>query len=109
MQDYRIQISYTPEAVATLVANPQNREEMARSLIEKLGGKLKGIWNSLGDYDLVEIATLPDDESAAALSMAILAGGAIKISRTTPLLSLNDGMEAMEKASKLEYKPPGNF
>lgn len=107
MQDYLIQISYTPEAVATLVANPQNREEMARSLIEKLGGKLIGIWNSLGDYDLVEIATLPDNVSAAALSMAILAGGSIKISRTTPLMSLNDGMEAMEKASKLGYKPPG--
>ena len=99
MQDYLIQIAYTPEAVATLVANPQNREEMARSLIEKLGGKLIGIWNSLGDYDLVEIATLPDNVSAAALS--------IKISRTTPLMSLNDGMEAMEKASKLGYKPPG--
>lgn len=109
MQDYLIQISYTPEAVATLVANPQNREEMARSLIEKLGGKLIGIWNSLGDYDLVEIATLPDNVSATALSMAILAGGSIKISRTTPLMSLNDGMEAMEKASKLGYKPPGNF
>ena len=107
MQDYLIQISYTPEAVATLVANPQNREEMARSLIEKLGGKLIGIWNSLGDYDLVEIATLPDNVSAAALSMAILAGGSIKISRTTPLMSLNDGMEAMEKASKLGYKQPG--
>ncbi|WP_230628198.1 hypothetical protein [Methanosarcina mazei] len=40
--------------------------------------------------------------------MAILAGGAIK-TRTTPLLSLNDGMEAMEKASKLGYKPPGKF
>lgn len=109
MQDYLIQIAYTPEAVATLVANPQNREEMARSLIEKLGGKLIGIWNSLGDYDLVEIATLPDNVSATALSMAILAGGSIKISRTTPLMSLNDGMEAMEKASKLGYKPPGNF
>lgn len=109
MQDYLIQISFAPEAVATLVANPQNREEVARSLIESVGGKLKGYWFALGDYDVVEIATLPDDESAVALSMAILAGGAIKISKTTPLLSLNDGIEAMEKASKLEYKPPGNF
>ncbi|MGB9927464.1 MAG: GYD domain-containing protein [Methanosarcina sp.] len=106
MQDYLIQIIYTPEAVATLVANPQNREDMARSLIEKLGGKLKGIWISLGDYELVQIASLPDNVSAAALSMAVLAGGAIEISKTTPLLSLNEGIEAMGKASKLGYKPP---
>ncbi len=42
MPDYLLQLSFAPEAVATLVANPQNREEVARSLIEKLGGKLKG-------------------------------------------------------------------
>ncbi len=54
----------------------------------------------------MEIATLPDDESAVALSMAVQAGGAVKSFKTTPLLSLNDGIEAMEKASKLEYKPP---
>jgi uncharacterized protein with GYD domain len=106
MPDYLIQISFAPEAVATLVANPQNREEVARSLIEKVGGKLKGYWFALGDYDVVEIATLPDDESAVALSMAVQAGGAVKSFKTTPLLSLNDGIEAMEKASKLEYKPP---
>ena len=76
---------------------------MARSLIEKRGGKLKGIWISLGDYDLVQIATLPYNVSAAALSMA---GGAINMSKTAPLLSVNEGMEAREKASKLGYKPP---
>ena len=109
MQDYLIQISYTPEAVARLVKNPENREEVARLLMEKLGGKLKGFWVSFGEYDLVEIATLPDNVSAEALTMVLLAGGAVKMVRTTPLMSVNEGMEAMEKAAKLEleYRPPG--
>ncbi len=106
MPDYLLQLSYAPEVVATLVANPQNREEVARSLIEKVGGKLKGYWFALGDYDVVEIATLPDDESAVALSMAVLAGGAVKTFKTTPLLSMNESIEAMKKASGLGYKPP---
>lgn len=106
MQDYLIQISFAPEAVATLVTNPQNREDVARSLIEKVGGKLKGYWFALGDYDVVEIATLPDDESAVALSMAVVAGGAVKAFKTTPLLSMNESIEAMKKASGLGYKPP---
>ena len=59
--------------------DPQNREEVARSLIESLGEKLKGFWFTLGDYDVVEVATLPDNVSATALSMAVLAGGAIKM------------------------------
>lgn len=106
MADYLIQIGYTPEAVARLVANPQNREEVARSLIEKLGGELKGFWFSFGDYDLVELATFKDNVDAAALSMAVFGGGAVKAFKTTPLLSLNEGMEAMRKASRLGYKPP---
>ncbi|MPM72769.1 hypothetical protein SDC9_119745 [bioreactor metagenome] len=106
MPDYLLQLSFAPEAVATLVANPQNREEVARSLIEKVGGKLKGYWFALGDYDVVEIATLPDDESAVALSMAIMAGGAVKTFKTTPLISVNESIEAMKKASGLGYKPP---
>lgn len=106
MADYLIQIAYTPEAVATLVANPQDREEVARSLIEKLGGELKGFWFSFGDYDLVELATFPDNVNAAALSMAVFGGGAVKAFKTTPLISLNEGIEAMKKASKLGYYPP---
>ena len=106
MADYLIQIAYTPEAVARLVANPQDREEVARSLIERLGGELKGFWFSFGDYDLVELATFPDNVNAAALSMAVFGGGAVEAFKTTPLLSLNEGMEAMKKASGLGYKPP---
>lgn len=106
MQDYLIQIAYTPEAIAKLLANPQNREEVTHSLVGKLGGKLKGFWVTLGDYDLVEIIELPDNVSAEALSMAVLAGGAVKMFKTTPLLSVNEGIEAMKKASELEYKPP---
>jgi uncharacterized protein with GYD domain len=82
MADYLVQIAYTPEAVATFVANPQDREEMARFLIEKLGGELKGFWFSLGDYDLVEIVALPDNVSEAALSMTVLAAGAVKAFKT---------------------------
>ncbi|MCQ6963545.1 GYD domain-containing protein [Methanolobus chelungpuianus] len=106
MPDYLLQISFTPEAVATLVTNPQNREEVASSLIESLGGKLKGYWLALGDYDVVEIASLPDNVSELALSMAVMGGGAVRVFKTTPLLSVNEGIEAMKKASGLGYKPP---
>ena len=41
MPDYLIQLVYAPETVATLVANPQNREEMSHSIIENLGENSK--------------------------------------------------------------------
>ncbi len=106
MPDYLIQVTYTPEAVATMLAKPQDREEVARSVIENLGGKIKGFWFAFGDYDVVIVATLPDNVSAAAHSMDVLAGGAVKMFKTTPLLSVEESIEAMKKASKSGYKPP---
>ncbi len=85
-------------------AKPQDREEMARSVIENLGGKIKGFWYALGDYDIVMIETLPDNASAAAHSIAATASGAFKLFKTTPLLSVNEGIEAMKKASKAGLK-----
>ncbi|MCJ7631102.1 GYD domain-containing protein [Candidatus Bathyarchaeota archaeon] len=107
MPDYLVQIALSPETIATYVAKPENREEMARSVIEKLGGKIKGFWYTLGDYDVVIVETLPDNVSAAAHSMVVTASGAFKHFKTTPLLSVNEGIEAMKKASKAGYKPPG--
>jgi hypothetical protein len=49
---------------------------------------------------------MPDNVSAAAFSVAASAGGAIKAIKTTPLLSLEDGVEAMKKAATAGYKPP---
>jgi uncharacterized protein with GYD domain len=47
------------------------------------GGKLIGGWYCFGDYDLVIIAEVPNNESIA----AIAAGGAIKSSQTTILMT----------------------
>ncbi len=104
MPDYLMQFSYAPEALAALVASPQNREEAAQSLIESLGGIIKGFWYAFGDYDAVIIAALPDNVKVVAISMAAAASGDFRIVKTTPLLSVNEGMEAMKIAAKAKYK-----
>jgi hypothetical protein len=55
------------------------------------------------DRDLNRTAV--DQVSAAALSMAISAGGAVKAVKTTPLMSFDDGLEAFRKAKQAEYAP----
>lgn len=105
MPDYLVQLSYAPESVAALITSPQNREETATSAIESLGGKLKGFWFAFGDYDAVLIAAMPNNVSQAAVSMAAAASGDFRAVKTTPLLTVAEGMEAMKKASKAAYKP----
>jgi uncharacterized protein with GYD domain len=107
MAYYLIQAAYTPEAWAKMVKSPQDRRAAIRPMIEKLGGRLEGFWVSFGDYDAVVIAQAPDNVSAAALALAAAAGGSVKAIKTTPLMTMEEGMDAMRKAADAGYRPPG--
>jgi uncharacterized protein with GYD domain len=103
---YAQQISYVPQAWAALLRAPEDRLETVQRVVEGLGGKVLDGWFSFGDYDILVICDLPDNVSAAALSMAVSAGGAIKSVKTTPLISFAEGIDAMRKASETAYTPP---
>jgi len=106
MAYYMYQASFTAEAWAKMVKEPQNREAALRPSIEKLGGKLIGYWMAFGESDAVVIVQLPDNVSAAAASLAATAGGAVKSLKTTPLMSVEESMEAMRKAAGVGYRAP---
>jgi uncharacterized protein with GYD domain len=106
MAHFLLQVAYTSEAWATLVQNPQDRIGVVSKAIENLGGRLTGGWLSFGEYDTVAILEAPDNVAAAAFSMAVAAGGACKSVKTTPLLSVAEGLAAMAKAGTLGYAPP---
>ena len=106
MSYYMLQVSYTPESSAAMIKKPQNREEAVRKSVEKIGGSLEGFWFALGDYDLVAICQMPDNITAAAFSIAVSAAGTVKAFKTTPLMTAEEGMAAMKKATKSGYKAP---
>ena len=104
MPSYLQQIAYTPEGWEALVGKPQNRIEAVRPAIEKLGGKIQGAWFSFGDYDVVVVVDMPSNVDAGAIAMAFAAGGACKAVKTTPLLTAEEAVEAMKKASNSGYR-----
>ena len=104
MPSYLVQASYSVEALAALVKNPQNRTEQIRKAVEKIGGKLTGLWLSFGDYDIVAVIEMPDSTGAAAFAIAIGAGGACRGVKTTPLLGVDEGIVALKKAGASGYK-----
>ena len=105
MPSYLLQVSYTPQAWAAMVAKPQDRSAKVKAAIEELGGKITGFWLTLGDYDIISIIEMPNAVSAAAFAMAVSAGGACKAVKTTALLTPAEGMKAMKKAATCGYKP----
>lgn len=106
MAYYMFQASFTAEAWAKMVREPQNREQSIRPVVEKLGGKLIGYWFAFGDSDAVVIVQMPDNVSAAAASLAATAGGAISSLKTTVLMSVDESMQAMRKAGAAGYRAP---
>ena len=71
------------------------------------GGKLVGAWLCFGEYDVVLIADMPNMESMAAVALAFAAGGAVKTSKTTALMTGAQGVEALKKADAVAktYRP----
>ncbi len=105
MATYLVQAAYTSEAIKGAIANPQDRAAHIRKVVENLGGKMQGFWFCFGDYDVVTLMDMPNNEAAAAFALAIAGGGAVKSLKTTLLLSTQDGLAAMQKAGKSGYEP----
>jgi uncharacterized protein with GYD domain len=91
MPHYLVQLSYTKEAVATLVENPQNCIEAVRPACEELGVTIRDAFLAFGDYDLVLLTEAHDNVQAAAISLAVTAGGAVADYKTTPLMTWEGG------------------
>jgi uncharacterized protein with GYD domain len=105
---YLGRFSYTTDAMKALLDQPQDRSAAARDVAESLGGKLLGFWFAFGEFDGVFLMEAPDNASAAALAMAVGAGGALSEVETTVLLDMDEAQDAMRKAAAATYRPPGS-
>lgn len=107
MPFYLTRFSYTPETWAKLIKNPEDRRVAAKEYIEAVGGKLHGFWYAFGDHDGYTLWEAPDNVSMAATALAIGAGGALSSFQTTTLLTIEETLAAMQKASSIRYRSPG--
>jgi uncharacterized protein with GYD domain len=104
MPYYLQQVAYSIEGWNALVKKPQDRIEAVRPVIEKLGGKIENAFYTFGDYDVVVIVQMPTNVDMTAIAMAFAAGGACKSVKTTPLLTIEEAVEAMKKAAGSGYR-----
>ena len=78
--------------------------ELTKKVNETLIPKL----SKLPGFDGYFLMEAPDDSTAAALALTIAAGGALSKVETIPLMSVEEGVEAMRKAAGASYSPPGS-
>jgi uncharacterized protein with GYD domain len=108
MAQFLFQIAYTSDSWATQVREHGNVLERIQPLLDGCKGTVTGCFYAFGDDDLVLLADFPAGEEAAAFSLAVTAGGSVKSIKTTPLLSVDQGITAMKRAEEVgrNYHPP---
>jgi uncharacterized protein with GYD domain len=105
MPKFLITASYTPEgAKGLLKEGGSSRRAAVQKLLESVGGKLEAFYFALGHEDAFVIVDVPDNAAVVAVSLAVNASGAVRIS-TTPLIAPDD-LDAASKKS-IGYRPPG--
>src|SRR5579883_1925646 len=94
MARYLLEVSYTPQAWAAQLEQPTNRIDALKPVLDTVGAKFESAFFAFGEYDIVAVIEAPDNTSAAALSLCFTSGGAVKTIKTTPLMTIEEGMEA---------------
>lgn len=105
MPKYLVKINYTQQGIQGLLADGgTKRREMAQTVADGLGVTVEAFYFAFGDRDAYTIADAPDDETVAAVALAITAGGGA-VTETVKLLEPSQIDDAAQKA--VSYRPPG--
>lgn len=105
MPKYLIQASYTAEGARGLLKDGGTaRRSIVEQLLSQAGCRLEAFYYTFGDADAVLIVEGPDNTTAAAVSLAVNASGAVSL-KTTPLLTVEEIDAATKKG--INYRAPG--
>src|SRR2546426_6920859 len=111
MPKYLFQGSYRPEGTKGLMKEgASQRRTNLEALVKQQGGRLEAFYFTFGEADAVGIAELPDNVTAAALSLAINASGLVGV-KTTVLLTTDEMDQATKRSEEhtSELQSPCNL
>jgi len=105
MPKYLVQANYVGEGLKGLLKEGgSSRRAAVEKLFSSVGGKVEAFYFAFGDTDLFVIADVPDNVTAAALSLTVNAAGAAT-AKVTVLLTAEEIDAAVKKTPG--YRPPG--
>ena len=105
MPKYLFEARYTAEGAKGLEKEGGvGRRKAVEKHLEQIGGKLESMYFAFGDVDTFVIVDLPDNVSAASLSLAVNQSGAI-VTKVVVLLTPEDVDKAIQH--KIHFRAPG--
>jgi uncharacterized protein with GYD domain len=106
MAQYMLQFAYTAAAWSALSKKPEDRAKTLGKLVKRMGGKLGGLYYTMGEYDGVAMMEAPDDTTAMAIVVAALGPGHVRASKTTRLYSMDEMLGALKLSKGVKYEAP---
>ena len=108
MAHYLIEVGYTPQAWTAQIDSQANVIDRITPAEQAAGGTIQSIYYTFGESDLVGIIDFPTAEDAAGFALAVTGSGALRSYRTTPLLTVDQGIASMARAAQVRavYAPP---
>ena len=105
MPKFLIKASYTTDGAKGLLKEGGTaRRAAVVKLIEGMGGKVEAFYYAYGEDDAYIISDLPDATAGLAVSLAVNASGAVRLS-TIPLITPEEIDAACKKS--VPYRAPG--
>jgi uncharacterized protein with GYD domain len=77
MPTYVNLVKWTDQGIKNYKDSPSRAADFAK-LVESLGGRVRELLWTTGEYDLVAVVELPDDEAVAAVALRIGSLGSIR-------------------------------
>jgi uncharacterized protein with GYD domain len=107
MAKYLIEETVASPGVAGILKKPEDRSRVLRTVFEAAGCRLEQFYCSLTENKTYLIVESPDLNSVYTLTLAFQASGGLSSIKSTPLVTVSEGVNLFEKAAKLGYEPPG--
>jgi uncharacterized protein with GYD domain len=105
MPKFLVKATYTGDgAKGLLKEGGTSRRTTVEQIAQRAGGRVEAFYYAYGDTDAYIITDLPDAAAALAVSLAVNASGAVRLS-TTPLITAEE-VDAAVKTS-VAYRAPG--
>jgi uncharacterized protein with GYD domain len=100
--------SYTAASAKAMIDRPSDRSAAGKALVESLGGTQEAFYWMHGKHDGFLISNVPDGVTAAALSAAVGATGAVAGLETHQIFDQDEQASIVEQAGTAlkAYKPP---
>jgi len=92
-------IKYNDDQKEGMIKSPSDRAKVSAAAVAEYGGKLLAAYGSYGEYDMLFIYEMPNEQVLAANLHLVDGHGVAKYSKVIPLMSNEDFVESQAMAA----------